>query len=444
MHSERRDGRARTQPQGMRTIVLQWSAMWLRVCSVAGLCFSLAGQTPDTMQQLEAAARQKLQAHDVAGALAAYQKLAELKPGAAEYPDEIGFLFAATGRNNEAIPYFRRATALNQRMAVAWYHLGASLMIAHQDEAGIKALQQAVQLTPDSGEYHFRLGSAYLDTGHDAKASVELAAAAKQMPQNAKIWESLGIAYQRQKRLGQARDAYRNALTLDAKNSIIRDNYAYTLVATGDPTGALREFQHALASDPGNVRIQVNVGYAYMAAGRYREAVEQLSKVIAAHPDNALARYDLGVAYKQSDDLAHAKEHLLKAITLEPSLAEAHYTLALVYTDSGEADKAVTQLRSAVEARPRYADAWFELGTLLKGQGDAGGAIDALKHSVALDGSDAGAFNTLGLLLKRKGDTEGARQAFAKAALLRQAESEKKQRALHTLGLPDGAGGATN
>jgi Flp pilus assembly protein TadD len=57
--------------------------------------------------------------------------------------------------------------------------------------------------------------------------------------------------------------------------------------------------------------------------------------------------------------------------------------------------------------------------------------IDALRHSVTLNDSDAGAFNTLGLLLKRKGDSAGAKEAFAKAAALRQAEADKKAKARH-------------
>ena len=43
---------------------------------------------------------------------------------------------------------------------------------------------------------------------------------------------------------------------------------------------------------------------------------------------------------------------------------------------------------------------------------------------------NAGVFNTLGLLLKRQGRADQAKQAFAKAAALRQAESEEKQNKL--------------
>ena len=60
------------------------------------LAFHLAGDSSEAVHQLEVSARQKLDARDVAGALAAYAKLAELVPASAAYQDETGFLLAAT------------------------------------------------------------------------------------------------------------------------------------------------------------------------------------------------------------------------------------------------------------------------------------------------------------------------------------------------------------
>jgi Flp pilus assembly protein TadD len=51
---------------------------------------------------------------------------------------------------------------------------------------------------------------------------------------------------------------------------------------------------------------------------------------------------------------------------------------------------------------------------------------------VALDATDAGTFNNLGLLLKKKGDTEGANVAFAKAAAIRKADEERKEKNLRS------------
>ena len=116
------------------------------------LCLPVAAQT---VEQLNAQARQKLAAGDANGALVAYQKLAKLVPKSAPYQDQIGFLLAATSRTPDAIPHFERATELDPKLAQAWFHLGAGLIITHQLDAGIKDLQHAVALAPDRADYRF-------------------------------------------------------------------------------------------------------------------------------------------------------------------------------------------------------------------------------------------------------------------------------------------------
>jgi len=381
-----------------------------------------------TVPQLEASARARLAAHDAKGALEAYEALAKAVPKSAEYQDEIGFLLAATGRDEQALPYFERATVLDPRMALAWYHRGVALRLMEKRDEAVSALQMAVTLAPDRGDYRFRLGTAWSDSGNYAKGAVELAKAAKSLPGSVGVWEALGLAYQKLNRFAEARDAYRHAVELNPKDNSLRNSYGAVLVKAGDPVGGLREFQRVLAEEPDNTHVQVNVGYAYIAEGKFREAIQELSALIKKHPEDGSAHYDLGVAYKGIDDLPHAAAELEKAVELEPSLAEAHYTLATTLVDQGQAEKAIAQLRAAVAQRPEYVDAWFQLGSILKQQGDVDGAIEALRRSVALDDKDAGAFNTLGLLLRRKGDVAGAKDAFARAEALRQAELDAKQK----------------
>src|SRR5580704_2088541 len=118
----------------MRRPLLVWS-LWM----IASL--PMAGQTPATVQELDATARQRLAARDANGALEAYEKLARLVPQSAAYQDEVGFLLAATKRTKDAIPYLRRATELDPKMAQAWYHLGAALLLIKQTDPALRALR---------------------------------------------------------------------------------------------------------------------------------------------------------------------------------------------------------------------------------------------------------------------------------------------------------------
>jgi Flp pilus assembly protein TadD len=49
-------------------------------------------------------------------------------------------------------------------MAQAWYHLGVALWLTQHPDPAVRALQKAVALAPDHGDYHYRLGAAYAQT----------------------------------------------------------------------------------------------------------------------------------------------------------------------------------------------------------------------------------------------------------------------------------------
>ena len=66
----------------------------------------------ETLQEVKARAAALKAKGDAAGALAAYERAAELAPQAAEIQDEIGFLMAATNRAAEAKTRFERAIQL--------------------------------------------------------------------------------------------------------------------------------------------------------------------------------------------------------------------------------------------------------------------------------------------------------------------------------------------
>ena len=106
---------------------------------------------------LEAAARAHWAAQNGTAALADYQKLALLNPKSAVYEDQIGFLLAAAGRVPEGIPHLRRATELDQKLAVAWYHLGVAQCLTKQTGACLDGLQKAVLLAPNNGDYCLKL-----------------------------------------------------------------------------------------------------------------------------------------------------------------------------------------------------------------------------------------------------------------------------------------------
>jgi tetratricopeptide (TPR) repeat protein len=153
---------------------------------------------------LEAAARAHLAARDAA-ALADYQRLLSLNPKSAMYEDETGFLLVATNRVAAGISHLKKATELDAKLTVAWYHLGVAQCLAREIDVCVANLQRAVKLAPDDGDYLFRLGSAYNDAGRFSDAIPELTKASELQPKNWQIWGRL-----------PSHTTSRNALSKDA------------------------------------------------------------------------------------------------------------------------------------------------------------------------------------------------------------------------------------
>src|SRR5262249_31698079 len=87
---------------------------------------SLPAFAQQSLQQIEAQARQLTAHGDAAGALAEWQKAESLDPKSARVQHEIGFLLAVLQRQPEAVTHLERAVELDPKLAVARYHLGVA------------------------------------------------------------------------------------------------------------------------------------------------------------------------------------------------------------------------------------------------------------------------------------------------------------------------------
>jgi tetratricopeptide (TPR) repeat protein len=116
-------------------------------------CVCLAAQSSTAILQLEAAARAHLAARDAAAALADYQRLLSLNPKSAMYEDETGFWLVATNRVAAGISHLKKATELDAKLTVAWYHLGVAQCLAREIDVCVTNLQRAVKLAGSGAKF---------------------------------------------------------------------------------------------------------------------------------------------------------------------------------------------------------------------------------------------------------------------------------------------------
>jgi tetratricopeptide (TPR) repeat protein len=181
---------------------------------------------------------------------------------------------------------------------------------------------------------------------------------------------------------------------------------------------ANRSYRDALRLEPRLAMSRNNVGILLMAQGRVEEAERWYLEAIRADPNYAYAHYNLGLLLHQQGRLAEAERSYREAIQLDPDYAAAHNNLGLLLNDLGQRDHAETSFREAIRLNPSDAAAHNELGHLLSHQGRREQAERSLREAIRLDPDYADARYNLGSLLSETGRREEAEHCFREALRL--------------------------
>ncbi len=136
-----------------------------------------------------------------------------------DYPDShtmFGFAMEQLGRDDEALPAYRRGVELNERLrlrrASPGLYLGRFLQTRHRDEEALPVLEAAVAVSGQSAESWLLLGKARAALGRHEDALAALTRALELSPRDKRVRYALMQTYQR---MGRAEDARRERAAYD-------------------------------------------------------------------------------------------------------------------------------------------------------------------------------------------------------------------------------------
>jgi tetratricopeptide (TPR) repeat protein len=139
--------------------------------------------------------------------------------------------------------------------------------------------------------------------------------------QDYQAWTSLGTAYTKAEKLGEAEKA----------------------------------LSRALSAKPDFLLAQINHGRLLFVQKKYEAAIEPLAKAVAADPQSPEANYLLGESYLQIKKGSKAVGYLNEAIRLDPTgMAQVHLRLATLYRAAGLKDRAVAEYEQFLTKRPDH------------------------------------------------------------------------------------------
>jgi Flp pilus assembly protein TadD len=319
-----------------------------------------------------------------------YQDYLVKKPDDAEIHFNLGYVYTAMQRPDEAKVEYEKAIALDPddaKMAPAYQNLGLTLL-PKDPAAAVDPLQHAAELAP----------------------------------QDARTKWLLGIALENSGKLDQAIEQYQAAKKLNAKDFDTRLSLAHALIAAGRPADAEPELREALALRPDNPdapRVHLELAECFILQKRNEPAAAELAIYLQSHPDDIarhLDRASLLIDVSKYDD---ALAELDRAANGKPENLRALQLRSHIYYQEKRWDDLIPVLQKAEALAPKDASIPAQLGEVYltkKDYADAArtlivaynlkpGALDVLVNLVEAEyqaGNYAAALQALDLLAKQK------------------------------------------
>ncbi len=263
-----------------------------------------------------------------------FAELAEAHPDYAPLQQRLGEALLQEGNLPGARAAFQRVIDLEPGAAEGYTGLGNVLLREQQYAAAIEALEQAVKRDPSYRVAHYLLGMAYRGAGRTKDAARELA---------------LGLDAQTR----YLPDPLTARSARYQVSSTARSEQAMALLGAGRPAEAARVLEQALAYEPDNVTLLNNLAIAYPRQGRLDEAHQTLQHALRVDDQKFSTYLNLSAWALRSRQPEQALAYADAAVARAGEMYQTHLNRARVLVALGRDEEALASLEAAVRLNSR-------------------------------------------------------------------------------------------
>lgn len=233
----------------------------------------------------------------------------------------------------------------------------------------------------------------------------------------ASIHARMGACLRQSQRLDEARQALRQALSVDPENHWTLSELAECERAAGNPSAAREFYQRALGINPDDhwcrghlAQLEFEEGNREQAEGLYHTILEDL-------PNATWAMVELAQVTAESNPQG-SWELAQQALSIDPSYPWAYAHIGHLCRAQGKLDEAREAFAQALSASPGATWILLELADTCRHMGRLDEAFTHLEHARNADPFDPTTYAFLGDILRHRGRLKEARAHFAKAVEL--------------------------
>jgi protein O-mannosyl-transferase len=277
----------------------------------------------------------------------------------------VGQALDAIGRDDEALPYCRKAVQINPDYPPGNFFYGVVLWKTDAPSEASNYLNTAVEMNPRDPIFEYKFGEFLAAYGSQDSAAARFSAAIADRPDFAEARNALGKTFLKQGKLPQAATQLYQAAAFQPNNAQFHYDLGTVLLANSQPAQAIKEFSRAVQLQPDFAQAQENLAVALASEGQLDQAITHFSKVAQLQPNDPDAWFNLGFAYLNDHQPAQAAAQFSQELRLTPNATKGHYRLAQALAEQNQLAQAVAEYRRTLQLTPDFPQAQKELDEIL-------------------------------------------------------------------------------
>ena len=291
------------------------------------------------------------------------------------------------GEYEKADAQYRRAAELEPNDETIRLGLASVALAQNKVKEADQYIEEALRIEPKSAQVYIMRGRIAQNRMREQDALALYRKAIEMDPGSAgpTAFNQIGWLHTAARRFWEAREAFNDAIRIDALDGQAHAGLANILQVEGKVDEAMRELAASVRFDPNQPMVLAMLGSLLSQKGRQDEAEEVCKRALELSPKLGPALNNLGLVYRRQGRLELAEEYYRMAIEHNPRLDAAQINLAQLHIQQGKTEEGMSAFEEALRVNPHNPIALANLGARHFNNGEVEQALRLYQRALQVD-----------------------------------------------------------